>query len=257
MPSDEIVPTPEISRPAWTAAPEPEALAAVPAIDRAGRLTGRIALIAAGDGAIGREVAIAFAHEGADVALLYRDDHEAAQAIMHSIVAAGRETMALSGDVGLSAFCDDAVSEVAKRFGRIDILVNAAADPHEVADFEALTDARIESRFRTNVFAQFFLTRAALPHMAPGASIVNSAAAATDIYPMMVDVAASGAAAIGFTRALSLALAGRGVRVNAVVAGPLCAPGSLAASFAFLASDDAGCMNGEVLHATASGILPR
>jgi NAD(P)-dependent dehydrogenase (short-subunit alcohol dehydrogenase family) len=256
MPSDEILPFPQPAEPDDLLAPEPDAEAATPALDLAGRLVGRVALVSGGDGPLGSAVALALAQAGADVAILYAGNHEAAQTVMHRVVDAGRETMALAGDVGDSAFCNDAVNEVVKRFGRIDILVNAAAEPPVPLAFETLEDARLERSFRTNILGQIFLARAAMPHLPNGGSIVNtSAAVAFHGHADLVGEAASQAAVVGFTRSLALAAANAGVRVNAVAPVAACPPPSVARSYVFLASDDALCMTGQILHPNGGAIV--
>lgn len=240
-----------------------------------GRLAGKAALISGGDSGIGRAVAIGFAKEGADVAILYLDEHEDAQETMRLIAAAGRETMAIAGDVGSSDFCDDAADQVAKRFGRIDILVNNAAEQHIQPDFAQLSDQQIERTFRTNIFGQFFLTRAALPHIPKGGSIVNTTSVtAYKGSPALIDYSATKGAIVSFTRSLSQALVKQGIRVNAVAPGPIWTPlipasypaeraehhgdsvpmerpgqpDECAPCYIFLASDDASYMTGQVLH---------
>ena len=134
----------------------------------AGKLDGKIALISGGDSGIGRAVAIGFAKEGADVAITYLDEHEDAQETIRLIEAEGRRAMAVPGDIGNSDFSRELVRQVVAAFGRIDILVNNAAEQHQVEQLEKLSDEQLERTFRTNIFGQFFLTRAALPEMPEG-----------------------------------------------------------------------------------------
>jgi len=249
--SDDIAPLPQLAAdiPAELAAdPEPPLQPTIAGGIVIGRLRGKVALVSGGDSGMGHAAAIAFARDGADVAILYHDDHEAAQATMHAIVEAGGETMAVTGDIGASKFCDDAVAEVISRFGRIDILVNAAVESHPRPDFARITDAAIERIFRTNILGQFFLTRAALPHLRRGATIVNtSSLIAMTGDATRIDDAATRGAVISFTRSLALALAPEGIRANAIAPAPNCPP-EAAAAYVFLASDESRPMTGQVLH---------
>ncbi len=248
----------------------------------AGKLTGRVALVTGGDSGIGRAVAIGFAKEGADVAIVYLDEHEDAQETMRLVQAEGRRTMAISGDLGESAFCDDVVAQVVKEFRQLDILVNNAAEQHLQPDFEKITDAQIERTFRTNIYSQFFLTRAALPHLKEGAAIINTTSVtAYKGSPAQVDYAATKGAIVAFTRSMAELLVSRGIRVNAVAPGPIWTPlipasypaektaqhganvpmkrpgqpDEVAPSYVFLASADASYMTGQVLHPNGGSII--
>jgi NAD(P)-dependent dehydrogenase (short-subunit alcohol dehydrogenase family) len=248
----------------------------------AGKLAGKTALISGGDSGIGRAVAIGFAKEGADVAILYLDEHEDAQETMRHILDAGRLTLAISGDVGNSSFCNDAVAQVVQRFGRIDILVNNAAEQHLQPDFTQIQDTQIERTFRTNIFGPFFLTRAALPHIPDGGAIVNtSSVTAYQGNPALIDYASTKGAIVAFTRSLAKALLDRNIRVNAVAPGPIWTPlipasypaekvaehgkhapmerpgqpDEVAPCYIFLASADASYMSGQVLHPNGGTIV--
>lgn len=248
----------------------------------ADKLAGKVALVTGGDSGIGRAVAIGFAKEGADVAIAYLDEHEDAQETMRLIQAAGRRTLAVSGDVGHSAFCADLVDQVVKAFGRIDILVNNAGEQHVQEEFTAISDEQLERTFRTNIFGQFYVTRAALPHLGEGSAIINSTSVtAYQGSPSLIDYAATKGAIVAFTRSLSKALADKGIRVNAVAPGPIWTPlipatfseekvekqGSntplgrrgqpddVAPSYIFLASGDAAFITGQVLHPNGGTIV--
>ncbi len=248
----------------------------------AGKLTGKVALISGGDSGIGRAVAIGFAKEGADVAFAYLDEHEDAQDTMRLIQAEGRRTLAVSGDIGSSAFCDDAVDQTIRQFGKLDILVNNAAEQHLQPEFEKLTDEQIERTFRTNIFGQFFLTRAALPHLKAGATIINTTSVtAYKGSPAQVDYAATKGAIVAFTRSIATLLMERGIRVNAVAPGPIWTPlipasypdektakhgeqapmkrpgqpDEVAPCYIFLASEDASYMSGQVLHPNGGTVV--
>jgi len=239
------------------------------------KLSGKVALVTGGDGGIGRAVAVAFAKEGADVAISYFDEHEDAQETMRLVQAQGRSVMAIAGDLGDSAHCDDLIQQVIEKFEKLDILVNNAAEQHLGPAFEKITDAQIEKTFRTNIFSQLFLTRAALPHLKEGAAIINTTSVtAYDGSSAQIDDAATKGAIVAFTRSLSQLLVERGIRVNAVALGPIWTPlipasdpagkvakhgdsapmkrsgqpEEVAASYVFLASSDASYMTGQVLH---------
>ena len=245
------------------------------------KLRGRVALITGGDSGIGRAVAIAFAKEGADVAIVYLEEHDDAQETQQLVAKHGRDCLLIDGDVGDSAFCAQAVERTLGTFGRLDVLVNNAAEQH-TAKLEALTDEQLERTFRTNVFSHFYLTRAALPHLREGASIINTTSVtAYRGSPELLDYSATKGAIVAFTRSLSQALAARSIRVNAVAPGPVWTPlipasfsaekvasfGSdvpmgragepeeIAPSFVFLAGDDASYMTGQVLHPNGGEII--
>ncbi len=246
-----------------------------------GKLQGKVALITGGDSGIGRAVAIAFAKEGADVAIAYLEEHDDAQETQKLVAKHGRECLLLDGDVGDPAFCAQAVEKTLGELGRLDVLVNNAAEQHP-AELEELTDEQLERTFRTNVFSHFYLTRAALPHLREGACIVNTTSVtAYRGSAELLDYSATKGAIVAFTRSLSQALAARSIRVNAVAPGPVWTPlipasfsaekvatfGSdvpmgragepeeIAPSFVFLASDDASYMTGQVLHPNGGEII--
>jgi hypothetical protein len=187
-----------------------------------GRLAGRKALITGGDSGIGRAVAIAFAREGADVAINYLPAEESdAQEVMELIQAEGGKALALPGDIRNEAFCQHLVDATAEEFGGLDILVNNAG--RQIAR-ESILDIRSEDfdeTFKTNVYAMFWITRAALGHMKAGATIVNTASVNSyDPSETMIDYAATKGAIMIFTKGLAKQLAKKGIRVNAVAPGP-------------------------------------
>ena len=248
----------------------------------AGKLTGKIALISGGDSGIGRAVAIGFAKEGADVAITYLDEHEDAQDTVRLIEEEGRRALAIPGDIGNSDFTRELVRQVVASFGRIDILVNNAAEQHMVERLEDLGDAQLERTFRTNIFGQFFLTRAALPEMPEGSAIINTASVtAYQGNPVLLDYSSTKGAIVAFTRGLSKQLEGRKIRVNAVAPGPIWTPlipasyppektakhgkqapmgragepDEVAPAYIFLASRDASYFSGQVLHPNGGTIV--
>lgn len=191
-----------------------------------GRLAGRRALVTGGDSGIGRAAAIAYAREGADVAINYLPaEEEDAREVVQYIREAGRQAVALPGDIREEAFCQRLVAEAARELGGIDILVNNAARQTAQASIADITTEQFDATMRTNLYAMFWITKAALPHMPPGATIINTASiVAHDPPPMLLDYATTKAGIIAFTRALAKQVAEQGIRVNAVAPGPYWTP---------------------------------
>jgi NAD(P)-dependent dehydrogenase (short-subunit alcohol dehydrogenase family) len=240
-----------------------------------GKLEGKAALISGGDSGIGRAAAIAFAKEGADVAVLYLNEDVDAQETKRQIEAEGRRCFLLSGDIGDPAYCTHAVEEAVKELGRLDILINNAAEQHPQEKLEQISPEQLERTFRTNVFGMFYLTQAAMPHLSAGSSIINTASiTAYKGNPTLLDYSSTKGAIVAFTRSLSMNLAEQGIRVNAVAPGPIWTPlipstfdeekvakfGSdtpmkragqpdeLAAAYVYLACQDSSYMSGQTLH---------
>ena len=190
------------------------------------RLRGRKALITGGDSGIGRAVAIAYAREGADVAISYLPDEEAdAKEVMAEIEAAGRKALAIPCDITNEGFCQDRVEEVVEAFGAIDIHVNNAGKQVFIEDFEKLTTEQFQKTFETNVFAMFWITKAAIKHMPAGSSIINTTSIQSyQPSPGLLDYASSKGAITTFTKGLAQMLAKKGIRVNAVAPGPVWTP---------------------------------
>ncbi|HEY2024560.1 SDR family oxidoreductase [Paraburkholderia sp.] len=191
-----------------------------------GRLKGRRALITGADSGIGRAVAIAFAREGADLALNYLPSEEAdAQEVRKLVADAGVNAVALPGDISDEAFCRELVTRTVSELGGIDILVNIAGKQTSVESIAELTTEQFEATFRTNVFAMFWLCKAALEHMPPGATIINTTSIQSyQPSASLLDYAPSKAAITAFTHALAKQVAPKGVRVNAVAPGPIWTP---------------------------------
>ena len=249
-----------------------------------GRLTGRVALITGADSGIGRAVALAFAREGADVAIAYLSEHQDAEETKRVVEAAGRAALAIPGDLADETTCRSLVEQTVQRFGRIDILVNNAAfQGPAVQQFEEITADRVERTFRTNILAMFHLVRYALPHMQPGGVVINTASIqAYQPSPAILDYAATKGAIVTFSKGLAQQLIERGIRVNVVAPGPVwtplipqsfpgqqtaefgqnspmqrpAQPAELAPAFVFLASDESRYITGEVLGVTGGKPLP-
>jgi NAD(P)-dependent dehydrogenase (short-subunit alcohol dehydrogenase family) len=191
-----------------------------------GRLTGRMALITGADSGIGRAVALAFAREGADVAIAYLSEHEDATETGRLVEQAGRAALTIAGDLADTRHCEDVVAQTVQRFGRIDLLVNNASfQGTSVERFEELSAERVEHTFRSNILAMFSLVRSALPHMQAGAVVINTASIqAYQPSPDILDYAATKGAIVAFTKGLATSLIARGIRVNAVAPGPVWTP---------------------------------
>jgi NAD(P)-dependent dehydrogenase (short-subunit alcohol dehydrogenase family) len=247
-----------------------------------GKLKDKVALITGGDSGIGKSVAIYFAKEGADVTVVYLNEHEDAKETKKQVEEEGRKCYLISGDIGQESFCKKAVEETIAQFSRIDILVNNAAEQHPQASIEDITSEQLEKTFRTNIFSFFYLTKAALPFLASGSSIINTASVtAYEGNELLLDYSATKGAIVTFTRSLSKQLVGKGIRVNGVAPGPIWTPlipstfssgkvanfgantpmkrpgqpEEVAPSYIFLASDDSSYMSGQMLHVNGGKIV--
>lgn len=248
-----------------------------------GRLKDKVAVITGADSGIGRAVAALYAREGAHVAILYLCEHDDAAMTADIVRSEGREALTIAGDLGDKAFCDRAIAEVIAKFGRIDILVNNAGEQHPDKRITDITEEQLKRTFQTNIFAMFFLTQAAMPHLKQGAAIVNCTS--VTMYQgskELLDYSSTKGAITAFTRSLSENLVEKGIRVNAVAPGPIWTPlnpmggaspeklahfgentpmgrpgqpNEVAPSFLFLACEDASYMSGQVLHPNGGTVV--
>lgn len=243
------------------------------------RLKGRKALITGGDSGIGRAVAIAYAREGADVAISYLPSEESdAQEVVAEIEQTGRTALAIPGDISDEAFCGELVKQVVDKFGSIDILVNNAGKQVFVEEFDDLTSEQFQQTFATNIFGMFWLTKAAVPSMPAGATIINTTSIQSyQPSPGLLDYASTKGAITTFTKGLSGMLISKGIRVNAVAPGPIWTPlqpsfgqpseklasfgedtpigragqpAELAPTYVFLASQESSYITGEIIGVT-------
>lgn len=248
----------------------------------AGKLEGKVAIITGADSGIGRAVAVHFAEEGADIVLLYLNEHEDAELTRQEIEKRGRQVLVQAGDAASEGFCRKVVELTMAKWGRIDVLVNNAGEQHPQESLEDISERQWEKTFRTNIFAMFQLTKAVLPHLGEGAAIVNT----TSITgykgnPTLLDYSSTKGAITSFTRSLALNLAKRGIRVNGVAPGPIWTPlipstfgadkvahfgadtplgrpgqpAEVAPAFVYLASEDASYVSGQVLHVNGGTVV--
>ena len=240
------------------------------------RLKGKVALIIGADSGIGRAVAALFAREGADIAISYLCEHDDAAKTKEIVESEGRRAITIPGDIGDKAFCEKAVKQTLDELGGLDILVNNAGEQHSDKDIRDITEDQLKRTFQTNIFGMFYLTQAAVPHLGPGAAIINCTS--ETMYAgssHLLDYSATKGAITAFTRSLALNLVKQGIRVNAVAPGPIWTPlnpfggqepdkikdfgkdtpmgragqpSEVAPSFLFLACKDSSYMTGQVLH---------
>ncbi|WP_277374731.1 SDR family oxidoreductase [Pseudomonas sp. AA-38] len=261
---------------------QPEPIYLDEAYRPAGKLIDKVAIITGGDSGIGRAVAVHYALEGAKLALVYLNEDEDAQKTVDEVKRHGGEALALAGDVGDARFCQCVIDAVIGKWGRLDILINNAGEQHPRKDLSEMDEEQWQKTFRTNIFAMFQLTRAALPHLHSGASIINtSSVTAYKGNPMLIDYSSTKGAINSFTRSLSINLASRGVRVNGVAPGPIWTPlipstfsadkvaefgaetplgrpgqpAEVAPAYVYLASNDASYVTGQMLHVNGGSVV--
>jgi NAD(P)-dependent dehydrogenase (short-subunit alcohol dehydrogenase family) len=247
-----------------------------------GKLEGKAALITGGDSGIGRSVAVHFAREGADVAIIYDQSDDDARDTKQMVEGEGRQCLLIKGDVGDEAFAKTAVEKTVAELGRLDVLVNNAAEQHPKESIEEISESQLRQTFQTNIFGMFFMTKAAMPHLKPGSTIINTASVTAYAgSPGLLDYSSTKGAIVAFTRSLSQKLAKKQIRVNGVAPGPIWTPlivstfdaekvktfGSdtplgragqpceVATSYVFLASDDGSYVSGQILHPNGGEIV--
>ena len=247
-----------------------------------GKLQDKVALITGGDSGIGRSVALFYAKEGADVAILYLNEHDDAKETKRLVEEQGRRAVTIAGDIGDENFCQQAVQQAVDALGKLDILVNNAAEQHPQESILDISKEQLERTFRTNIFGMFFMTKAAMNHLHEGSAIVNTTSVtAYKGNPTLLDYSSTKGAIVAFTRALSQSLVEKGIRVNAVAPGPIWTPlipstfpedkvanfgkqvpmqragqpEEVAPSYVFLASDDSSYISGQVIHPNGGTVV--
>ncbi|MGG3800828.1 SDR family oxidoreductase [Metabacillus fastidiosus] len=253
----------------------PDSLTENPEYKGSGKLRGKVAFITGGDSGIGKAVALAYAKEGADVAIGYLDEQEDAEQTKLEIRAQGVQCLLLPGDIGDESFCQEAISKIVEELGGLDILVNNAAEQHPQQSIEDISADQLQKTFRTNIFSMFYLTKAALKHLNEGSAIINTTSVtAYEGNEQLIDYSCTKGAIVAFTRSMAKSLVSKGIRVNAVAPGPIWTPlipstfpeesvetfgkdtpmnrpgqpEELAPAYVLLASSDSSYMTGQVIH---------
>lgn len=264
----------------WMMVPQP--ISEDPNYRGNGKLAGKTAIVSGGDSGIGKAVSIAFAKEGADLVIVYLNEHQDAENTKRRIEQLGRKCLTISGDLGDERVCRYVAAKTLETYGSIDILVNNCAEMHIRKGFEQISPHQLVRTFQTNMFSFFYLSQAVLPFLKPGSSIINTASRVAYLgKDDSIDYAATKGAIVAFTRSLALNLVNRGIRVNGVAPGPVWTPlnvsacysaeeimtfgyetpmkragqpAELAPAYVYLASDDSRFVSGQMIHVNGGTI---
>lgn len=247
-----------------------------------GKLKGKVAIITGGDSGIGRAVAVRFAKEGAEVVIVYLNEHEDAKQTAEEIKKYGKDALLIATDIAEEKNCKNIVTQTLERFDKVDILINNAAQQYTQEKIEDISSEQLQKTFSVNIFAQFYLAKHCVPHMQEGSSIINTASVtAYKGNEQLMDYASTKGAIVAFTRSLSISLIKKGIRVNAVAPGPVwtplipasfdekhvsefgknvemerpAQPVEIAGSYVFLASKDGIFFSGQVLHPNGGTVI--
>lgn len=253
-----------------------------PNYEGSGKLSGKVAIITGGDSGIGKAAAVAYAKEGANIAIIYYDEHSDAEVTQKIIESKGSKCLLLPGDITDDNFCKSSVQKTIETFNKIDILVNNSAFQYPQNSIEDISNEQLDKTFKTNIYSMFYMTRAVMPHFNPGCCIINTAsitAYAGD--ELLLDYSATKGAVVTFTRSLALSLIGRNIRVNAVAPGPVwtplipssfskehvgkfgtdtpigrpAQPVDLAPAYVYLASPESSYVTGQTIHVNGGAFI--
>lgn len=277
-----VPPQTQDRKPGVTADMSPRPMDTMKHYKASGKLIGKVALVTGGDSGIGRAVAIGFAKEGAQIAILYLNEHEDASETKKYIGEAGSKAILIPGDIGDEQFCKEAVQRVIQEFNKLDIVVNNAAEQTPQEKIEQISAEQLEKTFKTNIFSMFYIVKAAIMHLKENAVIINTTSVtAYRGSPKLLDYSSTKGAIVSFTRSLALNLADKKIRVNAVAPGPIWTPlipstfpeekvesfgqqvplkrtgqpDEVAPCFIFLASEDSSYITGQVLHPNGGEVI--
>jgi NAD(P)-dependent dehydrogenase (short-subunit alcohol dehydrogenase family) len=281
-PNDKLPPQHQNDQPGHESQMRPQPTYIEPDYQGSNKLRDKVAIITGGDSGIGRAVAIAYAKEGAHAVIVYLDEHEDAEKTRKLVEESGRQCLLIAGDISEEDFCQSVIKATMEKFGRIDVLVNNAAQQFPQESVTDISREQLEKTFRINIFSMFYTVKAALPHLQEGAHIINTTSVtAYRGSEHLLDYAATKGAIVAYTRSLSKQLVKQGIYVNAVAPGPIWTPlipasfpeeevakfgssapldrpgqpSEIAPSYVFLASRDSSYMTGQVLHPNGGEII--
>ncbi|MDX8363910.1 SDR family oxidoreductase [Cytobacillus sp. IB215665] len=261
---------------------DPKPVSALSSYKASGKLKDKVAIISGGDSGIGKSVAIHYAKEGSHIVIIYLNEHEDATETKELVEQEGSKCLLIDGDIGDESFCMQAIKQTIELFGKIDIIVNNAAEQHPQSGLLNITSAQLERTFKTNIFSFFYLTKFALPYLQQGSAIINTTSiTAYEGNEQLIDYSATKGAIVAFTRSLAKSVVGKGIRVNGVAPGPIWTPlipstfssgkvatfgnntpmkrpgqpCEVAPAYVYLASDDSSYMTGQILHINGGKIV--